>query len=1427
MYVRVCIVHVCTCLGVDVVTNLLPAVKGLSVNGPHTSEPGKDVTFTLTLAAGSEVNVTMLTANEPLQWVYFAKANTPPSAAITRAFPVGTYTLTFVAQNVMSSQTLNVSLATQQAITGLTVTDHVFPNRTVHLVWSVTDGSHLQCKVAFGDVSVLIFFSEFATTGTVANTYSMSGDYQVTVRCFNVYSLVTSTLSVTVETAIAIGTYDVPSRLTANEPFDITVPVASGNPIWLFVKYGGDVGSYKYTYRTDWNITSAVDTITIPVLYQYPGVYDMSCIVSNAVTSFSRRFTLNVNLAISNLQVTFRATEYHKTVIARVTAVGGCISACVAEFNHHSTHITQRNIHADDKGRINEMITFDAQAYVGVFDLTLSMKNSISQAKVTSRLHVEAKIHKIENHLTFTSSGYNYIKVITRVNPSQSEHLKKLPYTCVYEFGTDTPIVTFITAGASSTNVGNNVYQHYKCLGRFQVNATCYNRISSANTTQEVIIERPIVGPKLKVLPDHLVNTPVNFTVHADRGGPHRFTVRIENGSLLTDQVNVMPEGVCNQHAFKDSSLVHTFHTAGVYRVNLTFFNIHGNKSTSQSVRILNPVFGISAKVDKTLIRLYDYVLFTMSIQTGTGVECSVAFGDTHVTEKYPDFAANITYNVSIPIAGKVAPEFYCTNGLSNETFVLETTIRVVSPIVGLHVHCPQVPVPVLENVTFELTVDEGNPVTYSFAFDDYTYDVQTFDTPEQAAHIDAVSMVHVYAKADPVLPYRVRITASNVFSKHDTMVNIDVNELVTGVSVVMNKRFVTVNEALAFVVSLRTGTSAVCHGDFGDGHSPAVANFRRESRRIPVEIEHAFTRPGNYTPRFHVRNTLSSNNYTWPHQIFVQYPINGIELTSPSPVALPLARYTVELVDTEHAPSNPFCKWTFANGTTTTVFATRLGRGLPYSVSVSYDETQTGDQTVTVNCSNLVSWRTKQVTVSVQRAVEGVGITMFTTAIAVGKKANFDVTAEKGSHLKYAVRFDTATDTMEHFVHPNILNSTAPFNIEHRYPIVGVYRVVVTVYNDVSSVDVPATQLIIVQAPIKGVNVTTNSPVRTPPGEVTYTVTAESGAVDVVLVWNFGDGSATRTHRVRTITQQTPLIKEHRVAGHTYREFTTTLNCSNLISYALLEVPVVVEVLIAGVALNASSRYVTPGDVVSLSARAAQGSNVTFTVRYLDGTPDDVKGPYPSDTYVDFSHTYRRPRNYTVQLTAVNDVSRLPTRLRGKVVVQHPVRSYGVRLTFPKVVSTLAMSAVFSLSVVQGTPVPTDAFITVDDSLSPTWSKFIGRRWPYEWTQRYDGFDPGHVTLNVTVSNLVSSHQIVADVVLVEPVSEVNVTVPTAVVTGRLVTVHVRMTTGSDMDARVEFGDGAVEDVTMAGTLHQYNVTHTYNVTGQYQVAMTGESHS
>ena len=1408
---------------------LLPAVKGLSVNASRTSEAGEAVTFTVTLDAGTEVNVTLLTGTKPLKWVYFANATAPSSAVITHAFSVGTYTLTFVAQNFMSSQTLNVSLSTQQPITGLTVTDHVFPNRTVHLDWSVTKGSHLQCKVTFGDVSVLIFFSESVRKGTVANNYSMSGEYQITMRCFNAYSLVTSKLKVTVETAIAIGSYVVPTKLSANDTFQITVPVMSGNPIRVFVNYGADVSSYNHTYRDDWNIKAAVDTITIPVFYKYGGVYDMSCTVSNAVTSFSRRFNLTVYVAISNLQVTFRATEYNQVVNARVTALGGCVPACEVDSIHRGTPITLRNIHSDDKGRINETFTFKAKDAVGVYHLKLVMKNFVSKATVTSRLCIEAKIDKMESSdLIFENSQFNYIKFTTRVNPSQDTHIRNLRYTCIYEFGTDTPIVTFRIAQMSHNNRADYVYQHYKCLGIFKINANCYNRISSANTTQEVVIERPIEGPKLEVLPDHLVNTAVNFTVHADKGGPHRYTVRIENGSLLADQVNVMPEDMCDAKAFNDSFHLHTFDTPGVYRVKLTFFSLHGNKSASQSVRILNPVVGINAKVDKALIRLNDYVLFTMSLKTGTGVECSVAFGDTYVKKEYPDFAANITFNVSITIAGKVVPEFYCTNGLSNETFVLESGIRVVSPIVGLHVHCPQVPVPVSENVTFELTVDKGNPVTYSFAFDDYKYDVQTFDTPEEAAHIDAVSIVHAYAKADPIGPYRVRINASNVFSSQVTMVNIDVNELVTGVSVVMNKRFVTVNETLAFVVSLRTGTSAVCHGDFGDGRSPTVANFRRESRRIPVQIDYAFTQPGNYTPRFHVRNTLSSNNYTWPHKIFVQYPINGLELTSASPVALPLAKYTVELVDTEHAPSNPFCKWTFANGTQTTVFATRLGRSQSYSVYVSYDETETGDQTVTVNCSNLVSWRTKKVTVSVQRAVEGVTMTMVTTAIAVGKKAKFDVTAEKGSHLKYEVRFDNANidnDTVEHFVHPNILNSTAPFNIEHRYTIVGKYRVVVIVYNDVSLVEITAPQLIIVQAPLKGVNVTTNSPVGTPPGVVTYTVTAESGAIDVVLVWNFGDGSANRTRRVRRITKQKPLIQEHTVAGLTYSEFTTTLNCSNLISYALLEVQVVVEALIGGISLNVSSRYVTLGDVVRLSARAARGSNVTFTVLYVDGTPADVKGQYPSDTYVDFSHTYRRPRNYTVELTAANDISQLSTSIRGKVVVQHPVRSYGVRLTYPKVVTTFARYAVFSLSVVQGTPPPTDAFITVDCSFSPTWSKFIGSRWPYKWTQRYDGIDSGHVTLNVTVSNLVSSHQMVADVVIVEPVSGVNVTVPTAGVTGHPITVYLRVITGSDMNTMVEFGDGVVEEVTMMGTLHLYNVTHTYNVTGQYQVGMTGES--
>ena len=1394
----------------------------------HISRQDEEVTFTITLDTGSDVNVTMLVDGEPLSWIYFTNATYTPEAVMTYNFTVGTHMLIFTANNSVSSQEFSLSLNTQQAMTGFAVTSELLSNRTVLLHWSVTEGSHLVCKVNFDNASIVMLYNEVVQSPSViAHYYNSSGDYSVQFCCYNTYSMNNSNFNVTVETAIVIDDkYIVPTIVNTSEAFNVAVPVVSGNPIYVFVDFGDDIGTCNRTYREDWNFTAAVDLIMFLVMYETSGEYNMSVTVFNAASSVTIIDTVHVYNPLDRLVLALKAAESGEPFNVTVTASGSCFPDCNAVVDVDKCDRLEGKVHSDANDMIRHTFVI-AKCDVGIYNVTVEMTNTVSWVSAMNMQYIETKINEVS--IEFEYTNYNQVVLKVKVNPSQVTVVADLHYTCVHEFGTGSPTITSKNDVKGQDNVGMEVLQNYTCLGIYQYKATCFNRISSSNSTVKVEIARPVGG--VSILADfyHLANVSVNFTVHVDEGGPIKYTAQLLDGPRISEQVSIMPANMCDSMTFNDSSFSYTFDTVGEFQVTLVVHSIHGNKSDTTSVRILEAITGLNATTSQpTIIVLNDSVIFTVAIVKGTGVNCSVTFGDYNQQKVFPDGAANISFDVTFSVVGKVSPEFFCENFFTNDTYIFEAGVFVQSPIEELQIDYPRVPVAVDAVVTLQLQVSQGNPVTYMINYGDDSSDSQTFATPPDAVRIDNVNMSHVFNASDPVGAYPVHVRASNLFSSQYKTIYIDVHELVTGLSVEMRKVHIRVEELLTFTVNLRTGTSAVCYADLGDGRPTIIEYFRRQSAMRPVEISYMYEQPGNFTPKFLINNTLSMDSYTWPEEIIVQHPIIGITLSGVSPVAIPtgVGMYSVELTSPETLPTNPFCNWTFVDGTMKMVFTEKLGQGLKYRESFTYGEEHTGHQIVAVNCSNLVSWHMASTAVMVQRKVEDVNITVLTPAIAVGETAKFGVTAKKGSHLKYEVHF--ADSSEGNYSHLNALNSTSSLDIEHEYTTVGNYTLLVNVSNDVSFIIVAALQPVVVQAPLYGLEVTSNSPVGTPPSLITYTVSAKEGVHtgNIFFWWIFGDGGTTKWQYADSVTADAPHTQIHTYRGRDFSEFTTFVNCSNLISYIIIETSVIVEAVIEEISVNVSESVAIPGQVVNFTVSARQGSNMTYALNYGDNTPVDEKKEYAANTDVEFLHKYSLPGNYTVLLTATNKVIKRETYLSSQVVVQYPLEESHIILTYDNIVSTKAPSTAFSVALVVGTHEPTNVIAAINTSYGFSWWKFVGQ-WPFRWSQRFDGVDPGKVVENITLSNLVSSLHLDAVVFIMEPITELDVVVPGAVKTGHPVTIIVKMDTGSDMNGTVAFGDGVSEEVTWMGTLHLYNITHNYTLAGAYQVAVTGKANS
>ena len=874
----------------------------------------------------------------------------------------------------------------------------------------------------------------------------------------------------------------------------------------------------------------------------------------------------------------------------------------------------------------------------------------------------------------------------------------------------------------------------------------------------------------------------------------------------------------------------------GVYDMSVELRNVISSAQDQQKMYVEVPIVNITGWIEFTT---YNEVVFntTLIMETNTFTPHGLTYtcvhhfyGDSHITVTYLPMSIQpntiIQHNYTEP--GDYEYNVTCFNRISLVQLFLEVNIiNPDVPIEGLVIGYPHEPVAVDDVITFSLFIDRGNNVTFDFDFGDNTTGAITVVTPIETPISTNMStnLSHAFNYSQTTGPFFVQLNASNAVSFELGAVYVDVHELVTGVSATAVKNHTKVGDSVFFTVSITTGTHAIAYMYPGDGTPHTVEYFVRHSSANPIEFSHIYSQPGKYRPQFVVNNTLSSANYTYPTDIVIQHPITGITLDAPSPVAVPtgVVVYGVDVPRTDPWPTDPFCKWTFVDRVVRMVVATPLASGQTYSETFTYNETHTGIQTGNVTCTNFVSTHTAFVDVMVQRKVEDATIQVVTPAVAIGKVAEFNITAIKGSHLKYKVNFKDGS--VVEYVHPDPLNSVAAFTFEHRYVTEGNYSISIDVSNEVSSAVVVATEPVVVQLPLEGLSVSSDSPVGTPPGLVTYKVTAEENihAKNMHLMWMFNDGAVAETQYTDSVTENTPVTKTHTYSGGTYTMFTTFVNCSNLISHFVINTTVVVEVVIEHASLNTSTRVASVGEAVTFTMDAQQGSNITYTLRSGDGE----ESKHNADTPVDFSHSYTDPGNYSVQLTAANDISQrsaLPDKI--VVVVQHPLVCDNLQLTCKDVMSTDLPEMPFVITVTDGTPEPTTVHLTVNMSTGQVSSLFVSH-WPFRWILEVDSAVSGDVDINMTLSNLVSSCVLPRVLVVQEPITYLELTTPIVVKSGQQVNMTANMEKGSEMEGTVAFGDSSTEQVTWHGTVHSYMVTHIYTKAGIYSVTVSGKCHT
>ena len=875
----------------------------------------------------------------------------------------------------------------------------------------------------------------------------------------------------------------------------------------------------------------------------------------------------------------------------------------------------------------------------------------------------------------------------------------------------------------------------------------------------------------------------------------------------------------------------HNFTEIGDYEVDVSIQNSVSMDNFTVTAYVRYEIIDLTlAQIDYSDAPALRNVTFLSTITEGSDVTVVKEFGDEYVTIDHFNDTSSLLSN-----------EFWHTyDSVGDYTFVVvyqnhvsrlsrNISFAVNIRITGFEVDAPGHAV-INEDVSITLSVESGNPIHYVVTGTIGSGGTKTLldSTPSLAGNLTAIDDTVFKTAFTALGDTTVRATASNVINGNNVdtvkIVHVDVYNKVTGLTASTDKGFnVKTNDEITFTVSAATGSLVTVVAVFGDGTAPVSQNHgKREAEQAPVEFVHAYSSVGNYTANFTSSNKVGGYKISLP-ELVIQDPVSGIRLSAQSPVAVPDGRvtYTVTVTDT---PSNPFCHWTFADGTAKTVYATALTNGSAnYQEGFSYDESMIGEQAVVVNCSNLASSGQASATVIVQRKVEGVNITVVTPAVAVSKSATVEVTALKGSHLQFTVDFGDGSPTTV-LPHYDQLDSTAAVAFEHEYTIPGNYTVHVNASNNVSSLYVAASQDVIVQTPIDGLALESDSPVRYPE-DVNYQITTEqtTATEHLFMTWDFGDGTRQDAY-IERLTADVPFKLTHDYVGNNLTlPLVTTVNCSNMVSWVLLTTTVVIETPISGVSLSTNTSAIPVSTAAQFVALAREGDGLRFTVDFGDGSSSYVTEGHVANETVRFKHTYLTVGSYAVHVNVENSINKERETLQSKVVVQQPLHRGDIELR-PNTTRrpTSVPGFKFTIAVATGKETPTDVIVSATFPDSDTHELFIGNKWPFTFEHSFVGIPAGNVTGTVTLRNLVSSETFNVTVQLQELISGLSVRAPRFAVEDEQVTIAVTLEAGSDIVVTVNFGDNKEETIPGENINKTFNLTHAYDTAGKFHVAVT-----
>ena len=427
---------------------------------------------------------------------------------------------------------------------------------------------------------------------------------------------------------------------------------------------------------------------------------------------------------------------------------------------------------------------------------------------------------------------------------------------------------------------------------------------------------------------------------------------------------------------------------------------------------------------------------------------------------------------------------------------------------------------------------------------------------------------------------------------------------------------------------------------EYGDGDSSELAHPNVLSFQDPVIVSHRYSTANVWS--VFVNATNAESFVQTQTQVRVIEPVRSLVLDVQEQSQSPNSTFSFGVVVDEASLvlEDMTCSFDFGDGTAESISAGYMTEADEVVTEHSYD---LGVFDVSVVCTNGISSLRLNSTVTAEEPITGLSLESDRVNGRPGEFFHFTASSTAGSNMVLTIDYGNGQTEVRHLANNRRGGSVTSFSV--KYSATGLYNVSLTTENLVSSTWAVLAKRIYVVNDVRDLAIAAPAIISFPPGLAQVTVQHQqllSPPTDVTC-----DVSSPylpdQTYFRDEISHENALdfaltFTESEAVGIN----SVVINCSNVLSYQVLQTDVLMEAMIEDVRVSVSDTYIMVKGAVDVNVTVGFGSHAQYVLDFGDG--DVVVGVFTDivlqEKQLTFWHAYAQADIYNVTFSVVNRVS-------------------------------------------------------------------------------------------------------------------------------------------------------------------------------------------